>query len=71
MLQKFGHEVIGLGRRAPVVAPSWPVIAVDFDDVASIAAALDGCTAVVHCAIANDFNRLVDDRVFAYDAFAG
>ena len=42
-----------------------------FDDVASIAAALDGCTAVVHCAIANDFNRLVDDRVFAYDAFAG
>ena len=71
VLQKFGHEVIGLGRRAPVVAPSWPVIAVDFDDVASIAAALDGCTAVVHCAIANDFNRLVDDRAFAYEVFAG
>lgn len=71
VLQGFGHEVIGLGRRAPEVAPSWTVVEVDFGDVDSIAGALDGCEAVVHCAIANDFNRLVDDRVFAYDAFVG
>lgn len=71
VLVKFGHEVVGLGRRVPEVAPSWPVIAVNFDDVDSIAQALAGCDAVVHCAIANDFNRLVDDREFAYDAFAG
>ena len=71
VLQEFGHEVIGLGRRTPEVAPTWPVIQVNFDDVGSIAGALDGCEAVVHCAIANDFNRLVDDRVFAYDAFVG
>lgn len=71
VLMKFGHEVVGLGRRVPEVAPSWPVVVVNFDDVNSIAAALAGCDAVVHCAIANDFNRLVDDREFAYDAFVG
>lgn len=71
VLQEIGHEVIGLGRRTPEVAPTWPVIRVNFEDIDSIAGALGGCEAVVHCAIANDFNRLVDDRVFAYDAFVG
>jgi dTDP-4-dehydrorhamnose reductase len=71
VLQGFGHEVIGLGRRPPEVAPSWTVVEVDFGDVDSIAFALADCAAVVHCAIANDFNRLVDDREFAYDAFVG
>jgi dTDP-4-dehydrorhamnose reductase len=71
VLVKFGHEVVGLGRKSPEVAAGWPIQVVDFNDVDSIAGALDGCEAVIHCAIANDFNRLVDDREFAYDAFAG
>ena len=71
VLLSRGHQVIGLGRRAPEVAPSWPVTVVDYTDVDSVARALAGFDAVVHCAIANDFNKLVDDRVFAYDSYVG
>lgn len=71
VLLSRGHQVIGLGRRAPEVAPSWPVKVVDYTDVDSVARALAGFDAVVHCAIANDFNKLVDDRVFAYDSYVG
>ena len=63
--------MIGLGRRAPEVAPSWPISVVDYTNVDSVADALAGCDAVVHCAIANDFNKLVDDRVFAYNSYVG
>ncbi len=66
-----GHEVLGLGRRTPVVAPNWQVKVVDFTDANSIAEALQGFDAVVHCAIANDFNKLVDDRIYAYDSYVG
>ncbi len=66
-----GHDVLGLGRRTPVVAPNWPVKVVDFTDANSIAEALQGFDAVVHCAIANDFNKLVDDRIYAYDSYVG
>ena len=66
-----GHQVVGLGRRAPEVAPSWPVSVVDYTNIDSVADALDGFDAVVHCAIANDFNKLVDDRVFAYNSYVG
>ena len=66
-----GHQVVGLGRRAPEVAPSWPVSVVDYTDIDSVADALAGFDAVVHCAIANDFNKLVDDRVFAYNSYVG
>lgn len=71
VLLSRGHQVIGLGRRAPEVAPSWPVKVVDYTDIDSVANALTGFDAVVHCAIANDFNRLVDDRVFAYNSYVG
>ena len=71
VLLSRGHQVIGLSRRAPKVAPSWPVKVVDYTDVDSVARALAGFDAVVHCAIANDFNKLVDDRVFAYDSYVG
>mgnify|MGYP000243404512 CR=1 FL=1 len=71
VLLSYGHEVIGLGRRAPVVVPSWPVKIVDYKNLDSIAQAIEGFDAVVHCAIANDFNRLVDDRVYAYDSYVG
>ena len=66
-----GHQVIGLGRRAPEVAPSWPITVVDYTNVDSVTDALAGVNAVVHCAIANDFNKLVDDRVFAYNSYVG
>lgn len=66
-----GHQVVGLGRRAPEVAPSWPVSVVDYTNIDSVADALAGFDAVVHCAIANDFNKLVDDRVFAYNSYVG
>ena len=71
VLLSRGHQVIGLGRRAPEVGPSWPVKVVDYTDIDSVANALTGFDAVVHCAIANDFNRLVDDRVFAYNSYVG
>lgn len=71
VLKMYGHEVVGIGRRTPEPAPDWKVIVVDFNDVQSIANALAGFDAIVHCAIANDFNKLVDDREYAYDAFAG
>lgn len=71
VLKMSGHEVVGIGRRTPEPTPDWKVIVVDFNDVQSIANALTGFDAIVHCAIANDFNKLVDDREYAYDAFAG
>lgn len=71
VLLERGHQVIGLGRRAAEVSPSWPITVVDYTDIDSVANALTGFDAVVHCAIANDFNRLVDDRVFAYDSYVG
>lgn len=71
ILQRCGHEVVGLGRRGPDFAVPWEVAVVDFSDVQSIAEALRGCDAVVHCAIANEFNRLVADRDYAYDSLVG
>ena len=71
VLEKYGHEVIGIGRRAPEVAPSWEIKIVDFTDVDSIAHGLEGCDAVVHCAISNEFNKLVENRQAGYDSFPG
>lgn len=69
ILQSYGHEVVGLGRRESK-AP-WEIKVVDFSNQDSIAEALVGSDAVVHCAIANEFNRLLEDRAFAHDAFVG
>jgi dTDP-4-dehydrorhamnose reductase len=49
----------------------WETKLVDFTSEDSISSALEGTEAVVHCAIANDFNRLLQDRDFAYDSFVG
>ena len=69
VLQSSGHEVIGL-VRAEAKLP-WQTKLVDFTNEDSISSALEGTQAVVHCAIANDFNRLLQDRDFAYDSFVG
>jgi dTDP-4-dehydrorhamnose reductase len=70
ILSGRGHSVIGLSRRVVDGAP-WPIHTVDFGSVESLSEALVGVDAVVHCAIANDFNRLLEDREFAYDSFVG
>ncbi|MFM2412011.1 MAG: hypothetical protein RLZZ587_344 [Actinomycetota bacterium] len=70
ILASRGHTVIGLGREVRVDAP-WPIRGVDFGSVEALASALSGVDAVVHCAIANDFNRLLVDREYAYDSFVG
>jgi dTDP-4-dehydrorhamnose reductase len=69
VLQSSGHEVIGLVRSENKLP--WQTKLVDFTSEDSISSALEGTQAVVHCAIANDFNRLLQDRDFAYDSFVG
>jgi len=69
VLQSSGHEVIGLVRSEAKLP--WETKLVDFTSEDSISSALEGTEAVVHCAIANDFNRLLEDRDFAYDSFVG
>jgi dTDP-4-dehydrorhamnose reductase len=69
VLQSSGHEVIGLVRSESKLP--WETKLVDFSSEDSISAALVGTDSVVHCAIANDFNRLLQDRDFAYDSFVG
>jgi dTDP-4-dehydrorhamnose reductase len=69
VLQSYGHEVIGLVRTESKLP--WQTKLVDFASEDSISSALEGTDAVVHCAIANDFNRLLEDRDFAYDSFVG
>ena len=70
-LAAMGFEVIGLARKASDESIPWPLSIVDFQSEESIAKALVGCSAVIHCAIHNDFNKLVNDREFAYDSFVG
>lgn len=70
VLMAFGHEVVGLSRR-PVTDTPWPIVEVDFGSVESLTSALTGVDAVVHCAIQNDFNRLVENHDEAYDSFVG
>lgn len=70
VLQEFGHNVVGLARR-PVTGTPWMIREVDFESVDSLTEALAGADAVVHCAIQNDFNRLVDNHDEAYDSFVG
>ena len=69
VLKSYGHEVIGLVRTESKLP--WQTTLVDFASEESIGKALEGTDAVVHCAIANDFNRLLEDRDFAYDSFVG
>jgi dTDP-4-dehydrorhamnose reductase len=69
VLQSSGHDVLGLVRSESKLP--WETKLVDFTSEDSISSALEGTEAVVHCAIANDFNRLLQDRDFAYDSFVG
>lgn len=70
-LLQLGFEVVGLARQLPEASVKWDLEVIDFGDIDSISQAIQGCDAVVHCAIQNDFNKLVKDRSFAYDSFVG
>jgi dTDP-4-dehydrorhamnose reductase len=65
----LGHSVVGLTRNGSAHAASWPLVDVDYSSDDSISRALDGVDAVVHCAIADDFRRLLNDRAAAYDNY--
>lgn len=71
VLRKYGHTVVGLVRQTPSAEIPWETRTVNFSDVASLSEGLAGASAVVHCAIANDFNKLVEDPQGAYDAYVG
>lgn len=64
-----GHDVVGLTRNAAVHSAPWTLREVDYTSVESLTAATDNCDAVVHCAIANDFIRLMEDRPAAYENY--
>jgi dTDP-4-dehydrorhamnose reductase len=69
VLQSFGHEVVGLVRTDSELP--WSSTRTDFSSREGLASAMSGSQVLVHCAIANEFNRLNQDRAFAYDAFVG
>jgi dTDP-4-dehydrorhamnose reductase len=71
VLKLYGHDVMGLVRREPESALPWETRLVDFSDIDSLAAGTVGADAIVHCAIANDFNKLLADPPAAYDAYVG
>ena len=71
VLKLAGHEVVGLVRSTPAKALPWETKVTDLSNIDSIADAISGFDAIVHSAIANDFNRLQQDRIYAYDSFVG
>ena len=71
MLLAAGHEVIGLVRSEPTKSLHWKTLVTDLSSTLAISEAIKGCTAIVHSAIANDFNKLQQNREYAYDSFVG
>ena len=71
VLHQRGHRVVGIIRKPSDPTPPWSERLVDLHSVASIADALRGVDAVVHCAISNEFNTLMNDRPKAFDSYVG
>jgi dTDP-4-dehydrorhamnose reductase len=71
MLLAAGHEVIGLVRSQPQKSLPWKTTVTDLSSISSIIEATKGCVAIVHSGIANDFNKLQQNREYAYDSFVG
>ena len=65
-----GHDVVCLVRREVPDLP-WPSRLVDTRDDGSLAQGLEGCDAVAHLAILNDFHGMYADRPAAYDGYVG
>jgi len=70
-LRLAGHEVVGLSRDAARIETPWEIRTVDYSSVTAISEAMVDVDAIVHCAIANDFTRLLENREAGYDAYVG
>jgi dTDP-4-dehydrorhamnose reductase len=66
-----GHDVVCLVRRDPGAGFPWPTRLVDTQDTGSLAEGLDGCDAVAHLAIWNDFDGMYADRRRGWDGYVG
>lgn len=66
-----GHDVVCLVRRDVGPDFPWPTALVDIGDRDSLARGLDGCDAVAHLAIMNDFHGMYADRRAAWDGYVG
>jgi len=66
-----GHDVVCLVRRDPGAGFPWPTRVVDTQSTESLTAGLDGCEAVAHLAIMNDFHGMYADRRAAQDGYVG
>ncbi len=71
VLADQGHDVVCLVRREPGESFPWPATVVDSGARDSLATGLDGCDAVLHLAIMNDFLGMYADRRAAYDGYVG
>ncbi len=69
VLGDAGHEVLVLTRATPPMEVRWSYAVVNTSDSAAVEAVIGGCDALVHTAIANDFQNL--DAQAAYDAYPG
>ena len=70
VLSAKGHEVVCL-VRTPAADLPWPTRVVATEDTDSLARGLEGCDAVAHLAILNDFHGIYADRQAAYDGYVG
>jgi dTDP-4-dehydrorhamnose reductase len=66
-----GHDVVCLVRSDPGPAFPWPARLVDMQHVPSLTRGLEGCDAVAHLAIYNDFHGMYADRKRAQDGYLG
>ena len=69
VLHDAGHDVCALTRSEPRNPMPWRHVVVDTADRGAVTAALERATALVHTAIANDFQKL--DSQAAYAAYPG
>ncbi len=69
VLMDAGHDVLVLTRATPSMEVPWSYAVVDTMDTHAVQRALEGVDALVHTAIANDFQNL--DANSAYNAYPG
>ena len=69
VLMDAGHDVVVLTRATPAMEVPWSYTVLDTSDQAAVEKALEGADALVHTAIANDFQNL--DAQAAYKAYPG
>jgi dTDP-4-dehydrorhamnose reductase len=71
VLAAKGHDVVCLVRRDPGSDFPWQTRVVDMQDTGSLTRGLEGCDAVAHLAIFNDFDAMYADRRLGWDGYVG